>query len=345
MKPLININPEYVYVMIPAEYVCVYHRLLVMLADYGEDMLKDCKANYTEKNIQIIECFNMFNSAVAAHKLEKYKLAEVLIKYVKTRINNIYKGFDNSTSLVFPVDEHGDIKAFVSCGERPLFRINADDGELYEHKFNNGFDEHFNLSIADRGIEPRIKEKGLIAKLIPRYEVHIKPKHHIKLDEYEDYLQKEYLDRYPEHDYPETEEPSEDETEDSEDSADVHYHTKFIYGESHTYEHGGKPKKPKPPVEEEKEPPFIPYPDDTIYHPCADIYVYFEGEQMPIDKVDVHKYFDDREILTWHDIKLTKEDVGEHSFKIVVNYHEHTTITETKLFFKLIEESNEDTNS
>ena len=144
-----HIPLEYVYVTIPAEYICVYHRILAMLADYGEDMLKDCKSACKDRNSGVIECFNMFNAAVAARKLGKESLANVLIKYIKTKINQIYKDKDNSTSFVFPVDENGQLKAFVSCGERPRFWINPDDGELYEHKFYNGFDEHFRLGPED----------------------------------------------------------------------------------------------------------------------------------------------------------------------------------------------------
>lgn len=175
MSQLIPIEPEYVYVTIPAEYICVYHRILAMMADYGEEMLKDCKASCTDKNSGVIECFNMFNSAVAARKLGKDKLAETLIKYIKAKINKIYKGLDNSTSFVFPIDENGEIKAFVSCGERPKFEINPDNGMLYKHKFNNGFDEHFRLGPEDEspdGEEPEspTPEVGLVVEFTPSYE-------------------------------------------------------------------------------------------------------------------------------------------------------------------------------
>lgn len=146
---LVPIEPEYVYITIPAEYICVYHRILAMLADYGEDMLKDCKAACKDRNSSVIDCFNMFNAAVAARKLGKDSLANALITYIKAKINQIYKGEDNSTSFVFPVDENGQIKAFVSCGERPQFEINPDDAELYVHKFGNGFEEHFHLGPED----------------------------------------------------------------------------------------------------------------------------------------------------------------------------------------------------
>ena len=171
MSELVQIEPEYIYVTVPAEYICVYHRILAMLADYGEDMLKDCKASCTDRNSNVIECFNMFNAAVAARKLGKDKLAETLIKYIKAKINQMYRGVDNSTSFVFPVDENGQLKAFVSCNERPMFYINPEDGELYEHKFGNGFEEHFGLGDEDNDISEEIKRDKLVVTLDPRYDV------------------------------------------------------------------------------------------------------------------------------------------------------------------------------
>lgn len=170
MSELVQIEPEYIYVTVPAEYICVYHRILAMLADYGEDMLKDCKASCTDRNSNVIECFNMFNAAVAARKLGKDKLAETLIKYIKAKINQMYRGADNSTSFVFPVDENGQLKAFVSCNERPMFYINPEDMELYEHKFGNGFEEHFGLGEEDSTNDENLDSTKLEATLVPKYE-------------------------------------------------------------------------------------------------------------------------------------------------------------------------------
>ena len=175
MSELKPIEPEYVYVTIPAEYICVYHRILAMMADYGLEMLQDCKANCTDRNSGVIECFNMFNAAVACRKLGKLKEANTIIVYIKAKINSIYQGADNSTSFVFPVDEHGQIKAFVSCGERPIFKINPDDMNLYEHRLNNGFTEHFHLGKEDESTDeevttPPVEDKGLSIELEPYYE-------------------------------------------------------------------------------------------------------------------------------------------------------------------------------
>ena len=166
---LVPIEPEYVYVTIPAEYICVYHRILAMLADYGEDMLKDCKAACKDRNSSVIDCFNMFNAAVAARKLGKDSLAKTLITYIKAKINQIYKGEDNSTSFVFPIDENGQIKAFVSCGEIPKFEINPDNANLYVHKFGNGFEEHFHLGPEDDYEDGY--PSGLVVTMVPSFEL------------------------------------------------------------------------------------------------------------------------------------------------------------------------------
>lgn len=167
LKP---VEIEYVYMTIPAEYVCVYHRILAMLADYGEEMLEDCKAACKDRNSTVIDCFNMFNAAVAARKLGKDSLANTLITYIKSKINQIYKGDDNSTSFVFPVDENGQLKAFVSCGERPHFEISPDDGQLFEHKFGNGFPEHFYLGVED-GVEDNYQDDKILIILTPSWEI------------------------------------------------------------------------------------------------------------------------------------------------------------------------------
>ena len=92
-------NPDYVYMIIPADYACVYARLLVMLSDLGYEMLQDCAAGCKGSNKNIISCWNMFQAACAAHSLNKTKEADTLIKYIKAQISNIYKGSGVSENL------------------------------------------------------------------------------------------------------------------------------------------------------------------------------------------------------------------------------------------------------
>ena len=140
-----EVTPEYIYLTIPAEYVCVYHRIMAMLADYGEEMLKDCKAACTDRNSGVIECFNMFNAACAARLIGQDKKAQLIINYIKAKINQIYKGKDNSTSYVFPIDENGKLKAFVSCNDRPRFWINEEE-DLMKQNQGLGFEETYSLN-------------------------------------------------------------------------------------------------------------------------------------------------------------------------------------------------------
>lgn len=137
MSELQEITPEYVYLTIPAEYVCVYHRLLVMMADYGVELLNDCKADCKDRNVDIIKCFNMFNSAIAARQLKQDKLAETLIKYIKTRINQIYKNKPVYTTFEVPITEDGILKALVTCGDNIKFEVDEITGELYEKRIDN----------------------------------------------------------------------------------------------------------------------------------------------------------------------------------------------------------------
>lgn len=135
-----EVTPEYVYMMIPFDWVCLYHKLLGYLADFGEAALKDCKAVCQGPNLYVIQCWNMFQSAVACINLGKTKQAELLIKYIEAQLESVYK---SSYKTVYSgggevfVTEDGRLKARVSCGsgEDYEFFVNVEDGNLYE-KYN-----------------------------------------------------------------------------------------------------------------------------------------------------------------------------------------------------------------
>lgn len=128
----VEIQPEYVYMTIPADYVCIYHKILIMLTDFGVDLLKDCEASCKTKNRKVVDCFNMFNAAVAARKLNQFKLAETLINYIKGQIDLNYNGKATSPEIIFPVDEEGKLNALVGCGNKPKFTVDVETGKLYE---------------------------------------------------------------------------------------------------------------------------------------------------------------------------------------------------------------------
>lgn len=131
-----EITPEYVYLTIPADWVCLYHKLLVYLADFGLDALKDCSAECNGTNKRIIKCWNMFNAALAAKALNRTKEANVLIKYITAQLETIYdkEGKEQYTGrFSLPVDENGMLKAYITCKcNESKFYIKSSDGMLYE---------------------------------------------------------------------------------------------------------------------------------------------------------------------------------------------------------------------
>jgi len=154
-----EINPEVVYMIIPAEWACVYQKLLVAVADFGEQMLYDCQASCKDNNKTIINCWHMFASAVAAYQLGKTKLAETLIKYIKAQLKQIYKNshcteFDSMIPL--PITPDGKLKALVGCGSTTKFYVDSETGELYEeyleeNKTSDSYDiEDDNLKFSEK---------------------------------------------------------------------------------------------------------------------------------------------------------------------------------------------------
>lgn len=97
-----NEDGMYTYLDVPSKYNCVYKKLLIKLSDLGVDMIKDCTSTCKGINRQVINCWNMFQSACAAYTLGYWKQADLLINYI-------------NSSLQFGCDEY--------TGEKPAFMI------------------------------------------------------------------------------------------------------------------------------------------------------------------------------------------------------------------------------
>ena len=67
----------------------------------------------------------------------------MLVLRLQCENNQIYKGKDNSIGFVFPIDENGKLKAFVSCNDRPRFWIDEDD--LLKQNQGLGYEENYSL--------------------------------------------------------------------------------------------------------------------------------------------------------------------------------------------------------
>lgn len=146
MPEVNNVNQEeiqfeevqYLYLTIPSEYVCIYHKLLSQLADFGLDALRDCNSTCKGTNKTIIQCWNMFQAAIAAKELGKDKEAETLIKYIEAQLELVYAGTENNIYLggrLYHIDENGHVYGDVSCTTNTRFRV-TEGGKLYQYFLN-----------------------------------------------------------------------------------------------------------------------------------------------------------------------------------------------------------------
>lgn len=132
----VEVDVDVVYMMIPKDYVCTYHKLLVYLSDFGENVIKDCKAICNSKNLYIIQCWNMFQSAIACYNLGLIDKANLFINYIEAQLNLLYRGTDNTEycgGAIFPITEDGKLTAEVSCLHNNVkFYVDEETKELYE---------------------------------------------------------------------------------------------------------------------------------------------------------------------------------------------------------------------
>lgn len=90
------LTEDYIYITIPTRYIETYNRIAILLADYGEQMLKDCNVRCKDKTHDIIDCYNMFNAAIAANELGNTKLADTIIHYVNANLTQLYKRYKDT---------------------------------------------------------------------------------------------------------------------------------------------------------------------------------------------------------------------------------------------------------
>lgn len=143
----VQINPEYAYLTIPTEYICTYHKLLVYLADFGKDLLSDCSASCKGDNKTVVDCWNLFQSALACRTLGRTEEANLFIDYINKQLTNIYKNSNNKVwggTVYLPITPDGMLKALVSCKSDSKFYVDVKTGELYQHYLDKNVDE-FNI--------------------------------------------------------------------------------------------------------------------------------------------------------------------------------------------------------
>lgn len=100
-------------VTVPLPYLPVYKAIILLFAELGEDMLNDCKSGCKGRNKNIIDCYVMFESAIAAFNAGKQTLANTIIEYIKAQLNLIAKFNASKFSFTLPVDSNGCVDLFI----------------------------------------------------------------------------------------------------------------------------------------------------------------------------------------------------------------------------------------
>lgn len=137
----------FIYLEIPIDYACTYHKLLVYMADYGEEAIKECDTACKGANKSIIKCWNMFNAAIAAYSIGKIKEANLLISYIDAQLDLIYKKTDYIPELnseIEPIDEKGHVFGTLTCRNYIEFYVHIEEttdefkqGHLYAKILND----------------------------------------------------------------------------------------------------------------------------------------------------------------------------------------------------------------
>lgn len=93
----VELSLELIYQTCPTEYAEVGKHLLTIFANFGEQLIKDCKATKTTQGNNILNCWLMFNSAISSYNLGNVKQATLLLDYVKKELIRSYNiEFDNT---------------------------------------------------------------------------------------------------------------------------------------------------------------------------------------------------------------------------------------------------------
>jgi hypothetical protein len=126
-----GVDAKTVYLVIPTEWLPLYHRLLCLVADFGKSILDDCNFACRGTGGVIFTCWNLFQSACAAYATKQYDEAQLYINYVSSQIKNTYKAStvsDRDGTLKYAISKDGTVEVTgVIDGDEVKF-IDSIDG-------------------------------------------------------------------------------------------------------------------------------------------------------------------------------------------------------------------------
>lgn len=134
--PINNINIKKIllsdiYLLIPENYITIYQKLITLIINNNK-VIKEKPDNIVNK--QIIDCWNLFQSAVAAYNLGFEKDADFFISFINCNIDNIINKYGEIYNETFYF-EHPDmigIRGTEITIDDIDFYVNNEDGNIYQ---------------------------------------------------------------------------------------------------------------------------------------------------------------------------------------------------------------------
>lgn len=102
-----------VEIKIPLQYLNVYKVILILFAELGLDMLDDCKTLCKNRNKSVVDCYIMFQAAMAQYYNGDTKKVDHIINYIKAQLNLIARQNASKLTFTLPIDNNGNVNLFI----------------------------------------------------------------------------------------------------------------------------------------------------------------------------------------------------------------------------------------
>lgn len=115
-----------IHLLIPENYIATYQKLILLIVDKHNDIIVN-PTNIINK--QLIDCWNLFQSAVAAYNLNYIKEADFFINFINNHIDK-YKDINND--LIIKLND-GDLLKIINNNQEDIkFEVDISTGQLIQ---------------------------------------------------------------------------------------------------------------------------------------------------------------------------------------------------------------------
>lgn len=91
---------EIIYLKIPIKWNNTYYRLLYLVSIVGKDLIMNCVCNCSNECNSVFQCWNMFQSALAAKEYGDDKKAELLINNIEGQLKILYRNYNIDVPVI-----------------------------------------------------------------------------------------------------------------------------------------------------------------------------------------------------------------------------------------------------